>query len=111
MTEELFDDERDPHLERLVEIIRLETEALAALLPEAVSRQWIASPVPRPREDTAERSKGGLSDPTGGTALDGRRMDVRDSVKRAEAILRESAVRTRGVRLYMERAIQAYDGG
>lgn len=110
MNDALFNDERDAGLERLVEIIRQETEALAALLPGAVSRQWTASPVPKPREDTAERSSGDRSDPTGDTALDGRRLAVRESVKRAEALLRESAVRTRGVRLFMERSVSEYDG-
>lgn len=107
---DLFDDERDAHLERLVEIIRQETDALAALVPEAISRQWTTSPVPRPREDTTERGSGHRSDPTGDTVLDGRRLSVRESVKRAEALLRESAVRTRGVRLFMERAVTEYDG-
>jgi hypothetical protein len=110
MTEALFASERDARLEGLVRLIREETDALAELLPAAVERQWTVSPVPKPREDTAERSSGGRSDPTGDTALDGRRLDVRESVRRAEALLQESAVRTRGIRLFMEDAIARYDG-
>lgn len=110
MNEALYEDERDATLEGLVRLIREETDALAELLPDALRRQWTVSPVPKPREDTAERASGDRSDPTGDTALDGRRLDVRESVKRAEAILRESAVRTRGVRLFMESAVARYDG-
>lgn len=110
MNEPLFDDSRDAGLEALVALIREETDALAALLPGAVSRQWTASPVPKPREDTTERASGGKSDPTGDTALDGRRIRVRECVREAEALLRQSAIRTRGVRRGMERALAAYDG-
>jgi hypothetical protein len=110
MTDALFEGDRDTRLEGLVRLIREETDALAELLPAAIGRQWTVSPVPRPREDTAERASGGRSDPTGDTALDGRRLDVRESVRRAEALLQESAVRTRGIRLFMEEAIARYDG-
>lgn len=110
-TDDLFDDSKDEGLERLVRLIRDETDALADLLPEALSRQWSTSPVPKPREDTSERSKGDRhSDPTGDTALDGRRMAVRATVRDAEVLLRATAIRTRGVRLGMERAISEWDG-
>lgn len=110
-TGDLYDDSRDERLEELVQMIRDETDALAELLPSALVRQWRASPVPVPREDTTERSKGDrASDPTGDAALDGRRMAVRATVRDAEALLRQTAARARGVRLGMERAVAAWDG-
>lgn len=109
-TSDLFDDSRDVGLESLVRLIRDETEALGAILPEALERQWIASPVPKPREDTTERSSGGRSDPTGDSALDGRRLKVRQGVKDAESVLRQTAIRVRGARLFLERSVAEWEG-
>ncbi|WP_166139587.1 DUF7169 domain-containing protein [Nocardioides ochotonae] len=95
----------------LVAAVRTETDALAALLPDAAARQWSASPVPRPREDTTERATGGpASDPTADTVLDPRRLAVRDTVARSRQVLRETVDRVHAVRVAMTLAVDRYDG-
>lgn len=77
-------------------IVRRVTEealTLADLLAVAQDAQWKASPAPKPREDTTERSKGGHSDPTPQIALDERRLALRAAVLTAEVAL-EAAVET-----------------
>lgn len=105
------DDERDPRLDALVSIIREETEALHRLIPGASDRQWSASPVPRPREDTSERSSGDRpADPTADVVLDARRLALRAEVIRSERSLREAAIRLRAARKGLDRAIARFDG-
>lgn len=53
---------------------------LAALVEEAAEVQFMPSPIPRPAEDTTERSKGGHSDPTARITTDARRIAVREFV-------------------------------
>lgn len=53
---------------------------LAALVEEATEVQFMPSPIPRPAEDTTERSKGGHSDPTARITTDPRRLAVREFV-------------------------------
>jgi hypothetical protein len=78
----------DDDVAQLARTIRETTDALLALLPDAYARQWEASPVPKPREDTTERSSGGRpSDPTADTVLDARRLALRGAVSRAERVL------------------------
>lgn len=101
----------DFDLEVLVRLVREEVEALTEALPAALARQWEASPVPRPREDTTERATGERpSDPTASTALDPRRIAVRETVLRAEEALRGAAVTVRGVRRGLEIAVARFDG-
>lgn len=97
-------------LEAMVYIVRQETDALAEVLPDALIRQWSTSPALKPREDTTERASGAHSDPTGDAALDDRRLQVRAFVREAEALLRDTAARTRGVRLGLERAVDRWNG-
>lgn len=60
---------------------RKEVEQLLDTLPEALSRQWESSPVPKPREDTTERSSGGApSRPVEAVVFDGRRLAVREAL-------------------------------
>lgn len=92
-------------------VIREETDALLALLPDAYARQWEASPVPKPREDTSQRAIGGRpSDPTADTVLDARRLSVRDGVSRAERILEFAARSLTERREALEAALRRYDG-
>src|SRR5690606_20066426 len=65
--------------------LREALDDLLASLDAARARQWETSPVPRPRDDTTERSKGEApSDPTADTVLDARRLAVRKEVQLAE---------------------------
>ena len=102
--------------------IEKEIEALLrASLPPALARQWEGSPVPKPREDTAERSSGGRpANPTADVVLDGRRLAVRDAVTNAEGDLRRVVfMKTRLARLLedlrqdrrdLDRAVARFDG-
>lgn len=59
--------------------VRAWTE-LTELVEEAAEVQFMPSPIPRPAEDTSERSKGGHSDPTSRIVADARRAAVREFV-------------------------------
>lgn len=103
---------RDLGLEALVDIIERETRALRAQMPEALVRQWESSPVPKPREDSGRSSSGSRpADPTAETVLDARRLAVRQTVKDAEAILKDAAARLVLVNRQMHNAIDRFDGG
>lgn len=108
------DGAHDPHdaqIETLLRIIEEETVAVSAALSEATARQWEPSLVPKPREDTTERSSGGRpANPTADAALDPHRLRLRATVVRSTAALREAAIALRGSRRAMERALAAYDG-
>lgn len=92
---------------------RFAQEALscAAVLAEASEIQWQASPAPRPRDDTTERSKGGHSDPTVNAVMDSRRWRLRAAVVEAEQVL-DAAVRDlSATRSRLEAAVDAWNGG
>lgn len=97
-------------LDTLLALLKKEAEALTHAIPEATARQWEASVVPRPREDTSQRASGGIPNPTADTALDPRRLAVRETVVRAGSALRDAAVTVRGSRLALERAVARFDG-
>lgn len=98
-----------PAAEYLARLIEEEVHLLIEVLPDALERQWEPSPAPRPRFDTDERATGDRVDPTGDTVTDPRRLAVRQTVKDAEALLRETAIRVRGVRRAMELSVAWYD--
>lgn len=101
----------DASLDLLVRLLEEEIAALRAALAEATDRQWTPSAVPKPRVDTTERSKGGgPADPTADTALDGRRLGVREAVLAATPVVREAAIAVMGSRIALERATDRFDG-
>jgi hypothetical protein len=100
----------DADLRALVAMIRAEADLLAERLDDARDLQWLPSVVPRPRDDTSERGKGGHSDPTPIVALDERRLAIRVQVRRSEALLRGTATNLRGVRRGLEIALDAWAG-
>lgn len=115
--------ERDgASLAGLARLIEEETRALLSeSLAPAHARQWQASPVPTPREDTAERSSGGAPpNPTADVALDGRRLALRERVRDAERALAGVDNARRGLanvlaqirdaRRELDRAIRRFDG-
>ncbi|WP_144722265.1 hypothetical protein [Cellulosimicrobium sp. TH-20] len=82
---------------------------LAKRLAEADAVQWSASPRPRPREDTTERSKGGPpSDPTADVALDGRRLSLRAAVLTAEHSLGDAVDAVAAANKGLERALDEW---
>ncbi|MGZ0151850.1 DUF7169 domain-containing protein [Kribbella sp. WER1] len=98
-------------MHRLADLIKEETDSLMNELPAALDRQWSASPVPKPREDTQQRASGGKSDPTFDIVADPRRLAVRRTVASAEIALRDALITLRASRVAMARAVARYDGG
>jgi hypothetical protein len=87
-----------------------EALALAALIAEAESVQWAASPVPRPRVDTTERAKGGHSDPVPAIVSDDRRLAVRDAVEEGLQSLRLGTTMLGHARRDVEKALESWAG-
>ena len=106
----LFEDPAEADLEALLRIVLAECQALGEALPEAYASQWKPAPIPKPREDTTERAKGGHADPTPSVALDGRRLALRAQVLRSERVVRDTVVAVRGVRRGLELALSSWEG-
>lgn len=84
---------------------------LGRSLTAAEEIQWTAAPIPKPREDTTERSKGGPpADTTLATVLDDRRLAVRDAVVTAHESLADAVERARVARRGLDLAIDAWNG-
>ncbi len=84
---------------------------LGRSLTEAEEIQWTAAPIPKPREDTTERSKGGPpADTTMATVLDARRLAVRDAVVKAHESLAEAVERAKVARRELDSTIAAWNG-
>ena len=77
-----------------------------ALDPQTQEAQWQMGMTPTPREDTGERSKNVVSDPTPLIALDGRRLKLRDAVVNAEDALASAMETVIRVRTNLEQAIR-----
>ena len=87
--------------------LRKEVETLLDTLQEARSRQWEPSPVPKPREDTTERSSGGApSRPVEAIVFDGRRLEVRAALNGVGAALRHLLVASGN----LSRSVARFDG-
>lgn len=87
-----------------------ESLSLARSLADAEEIQWTAAPVPKPREDTTERAKGGHGDPTLATVLDERRLAVRQAVEEAHATLAANTEATAEARQKLDAAIASWNG-
>ena len=87
-----------------------ETLLLGRSLAEAEEIQWTAAPIPKPREDTTERAKGGHGDPTLATVLDERRLAVRLRVEEARVILAHNEEAAVEARRNLDAAIAAWNG-
>lgn len=83
---------------------------LARSLADAEEIQWTAAPIPKPREDTTERAKGGHGDPTLATVLDERRLAVREAVEEAHAVLAANTEATAAARRKLNAAIASWNG-
>lgn len=108
--EPLFDEVQDAEIDALLAVLGREITILSTVLPEALARQWEASPVPKPREDTTQRASGLRPNPTADIVFDSRRMAVRETVLGSTAVLREAVVRVRGARRALEIAVERFDG-
>lgn len=100
-----------PEVIALLDELRERAADVGRLLDEALVCQWQASPAPRPREDTTERSKGGPpSDPTGDVVLDDRRLALRSAVDSAALSLRVAKAGLGGAHRRLEEALRAWEG-
>lgn len=63
---------------------------IQGLLIECGGAQWQAGRTPTPREDTTERSRNMVSDPTPSIVADGRRLELRAAVIAAQAAILEA---------------------
>ena len=102
-------DPDDARLVRLVTMARDDAEAILDLLAPVFDAQWERGRTPE-RNETGRRAKGGHSDPTADIALDEDRLHMRSVVKRARPSLAQAAIRLRGVRRGLERALQQWEG-
>lgn len=93
-----------------VDYLERELAELRKIAPAALDAQWSPAPVPRPRDDTAERAKGGHSDPVPAIVLDARRLALRAQVLRSEDLLRAALVNVSGVRQGLDRALASWEG-
>lgn len=84
--------------------------ALAQLLGDVEELQWKPAPIPKPREDTDRKAAGGHGDPTGDTALDPRRLELRQAYTRAAATLGEISHSARMARRDLEEAVGRWSG-
>ena len=84
--------------------------ALSALTSDAQEAQWQAGKTPVPREDTTERSRGLVSDPTPSTVVDGRRLELRAAVIEAEQALEAAQLATRKAGRHLTAAITRWHG-
>jgi hypothetical protein len=90
--------------------VATEALALASLIGEASEIQWQAGFTPKPREDTAERSRGGHSDPTVNIVADERRLAVRQAVELSDQLLGEALKALVKARRRMEHVIDSHSG-
>ncbi|MCZ9884616.1 DUF7169 domain-containing protein [Arthrobacter sp. B2a2-09] len=93
-----------------VRVFAVASLSLARSLADAEEIQWTAAPVPKPREDTTERAKGGHGDPTLATVLDERRLAVRQAVEEAHATLAANTEATAAARQKLDLAIASWNG-
>lgn len=83
---------------------------LRALVSDAAQAQWQAGQSPVPKEDTTERSKGLVNDPTVTITLDPRRLVLRASVIEAEDAIAKADQTLRAAIHHLERALVAWQG-
>lgn len=87
-----------------------ESLKLGLVMNRANEIQWEASPIPKPREDTSQRSIGGHSDPTGDIVLDARRLSVREAFVNAERAMVNLHQALLDARENLEEAVEKWNG-
>jgi hypothetical protein len=97
-------------LTETVKATAAEALQIVRLLDAASGIQWEASPVPKPREDTTQRAKGGHGDPTADIVTDPRRLAVREAVTDAERALTQHLAILRHTRHELARAVEVWNG-
>lgn len=101
----------DLRLLRLAAVAVEEAEALLAVLPAALAARLDRSLASRGVPDeTGRRPVGGHSDPTAETATDPHRLHLSTVLDRSAPHLADAAVRIRGVRRALDRAMDRWAG-
>jgi hypothetical protein len=72
---------------------------------EVQDSQWQAGRTPAAREDTSERSRGLVNDPTASIAVDTRRVNLREAVLAAEKALADADEVLRAAEATLESAL------
>lgn len=83
---------------------------LAALASSAEGIQWERSHRPTPRDDADRKAAGGHGDPTGDTALDPRRQELREAVEGAALALEDTIAKARQAHTALEAAVASWHG-
>lgn len=83
---------------------------LQAYIADVGSDQWRAGVTPVPREDTTERAKGLVSDPTPSIVADQRRQQLRQNVLEAEAFMLKAAKHLSAMTAHLDTNYQKWLG-
>jgi hypothetical protein len=84
--------------------------SLAALMADSEDAQWQAGRTPTPREDTTERSRGMVSDPTPSIVGDRRRQELRAAHDAADAALGHAITTLRDAGQDLQYAVDRWHG-
>lgn len=111
MTDYDRDDLADVDLAAAARDLRVEVVKLTRLMAGPVgAAQYESAPIPRPKVDTSERSKGEHADPLPDVVSDGRRLALRVEVIRARREIAESVAALRAARRRIEDAFDRWEG-
>lgn len=80
------------------------------LLAHASEAQWQAGMTPTPREDTTERAKGMVGDPTPSIVADGRRQHLRETYVKANKALDTAFRQMQAIEDQLAKALNDWQG-
>jgi hypothetical protein len=96
-----------PVLPPVVHALAEEALGLATLIAQSETAQWQPANIPKPRDDSGIRAKGGHADPVSDTVADERRLALRAQVVAGELLLRSATRAMRAISRRLERALAA----
>lgn len=92
-------DTTDTDLMRYLDLLEAEVRLLRSVLPSAIEMQWETPP-----------GRGGGTDPTGSTATDPARMNLRYQLRCSADLMKNALINVRGVRRGLDRRLSPYMG-
>ena len=99
--------ENEEELAHYLDLLDEEVARLRLALPAAVEVQWEAPPAP---EQARRRAGSAVADPTGNTASDSARLQLRYQLRCSAPLLKNAVINVRGVRRGLERRLSPYGG-
>ena len=96
----------EEELSHYLDLLDEEVARLRLALPVATEVQWEAPPVP----SGSRRSGSSVADPTGNTASDSARLQLRYQLRCSAPLLKNAVINVRGVRRGLERRLTPYGG-